>query len=61
MDADEARACHLVSSVVDGDVMPHALDLARTIAVAPRSNLMRTKEKALRDASVAPDRATLDL
>lgn len=61
MDADEARACHLVSSVVDGDVMPHALDLARTIAVAPRSNLMRTKEKALRDAGVAPDRATLDL
>jgi enoyl-CoA hydratase len=60
--ADEALALRLVSAVVDPDsLVEDALTLARTIAVAPRANLVRTKEKALRRAGVDADQATLDL
>ena len=62
VDADEALAIHLVSAVVaPDDLLGHAVDVARTIAVAPRENLMRTKAKALRFAGNDPATATLDL
>jgi enoyl-CoA hydratase len=60
--ADEALALRLVSAVVEPDeVVAHAVDVARTVAVAPRANLMRTKAKALRRAGMDPSQATLDL
>jgi enoyl-CoA hydratase len=62
VEADEALALHLVSSVVDGDqLQTHALELARTVAVAPRANLLRTKAKVLRHAGMDSGQATLDL
>jgi enoyl-CoA hydratase len=61
VDAHEALALHLVSSVVGGDVLSRALDVARTIAVAPRANLVRTKAKARRHAEAGTAEATLDL
>jgi enoyl-CoA hydratase/carnithine racemase len=62
VDAEEALALRLLSSIVRPDALgDHALELARTIAVAPRANLARTKAKALRHARMDPGQATLDL
>jgi enoyl-CoA hydratase len=62
VDADEALAIHLVSAVVAPDaLLGRAVELARTIAVAPRENLVRTKAKALRGAGNDPATVTLEL
>jgi len=62
VDASEALALRLVSYVVEPDELSErALDLARTVAAAPRDNLLRTKAKALRHAGLDPGEATLDL
>lgn len=62
VDADEALAFRLVSAVVDPElVVDGALEVARQIAVAPRTSLMRTKAKALSRAGIDPTLATLDL
>jgi enoyl-CoA hydratase/carnithine racemase len=61
LDAAEALAIHLVNRVVPAsDLQSAALELARTVAVAPRANLIRTKAKALRRGAL-PDGGTLDL
>lgn len=62
VDAAEALALRLVSYVVEPDELAErALDLARTVAAAPRENLLRTKAKALRHAGLDPGSPTLDL
>lgn len=62
VDADDAHRIHLVSEIVAPDELAaRALELARTVAAAPRENLMRTKAKALRAGSNDPARGTLDL
>jgi enoyl-CoA hydratase/carnithine racemase len=62
VDADEALALHLVSSVVDPSrVLDEALAMATRVAMAPRDNLRQTKAKALRRARLDPRTGTLDL
>jgi enoyl-CoA hydratase len=62
IDADEALHLHLVSEVVEPDQLAtRSLELARTIAVAPRESLCHTKAKALRAGGNDPARSTLDL
>jgi enoyl-CoA hydratase/carnithine racemase len=62
VDAEEALAIHLVSALTAPEgLLDAAIALARTIAVAPRENLVRTKAKALRAAGVDPTSGTLDL
>jgi enoyl-CoA hydratase/carnithine racemase len=62
VDAHEALAIHLVSAVVSpDDLVGQSVDLARTIAAAPRENLVRTKAKALRAVGTNPETGTLDL
>jgi enoyl-CoA hydratase/carnithine racemase len=62
VDAAEALAIHLVSATLEPErLLDAAIDVARTIAVAPREKLMRTKAKALQMAGVDPTSATLDL
>jgi enoyl-CoA hydratase len=59
--ADEALAIGLANRVVPPDaVVSTALEIAATIAVAPRQNLMRTKTKAVSRAAL-PQSGTLDL
>ena len=61
IDAEEARALRLVSSVVEPDeVLPTALAIAERTAEAPRDVLVRTKAKALRRAAIEVE-GTLDL
>jgi enoyl-CoA hydratase len=62
IDADEALRLHLVSSVVEPDeLLPRALELAGEVAAAPRANLVRTKQKAIRRAATDASTPTLDL
>lgn len=61
LDAEEAHAIHLVNRVVPAtELQSAAVELARTIALAPRSNLIRTKAKALARGAL-PQGGTLDL
>ena len=60
--ADEALDLHLLSAVVEPELLAEAtVALASRVAEAPRSSLAHTKAKALRRAGVDPDSATLDL
>ncbi len=53
VDAEEALALHLVSSIVEpGELLAEARRLAEMIAVAPRWVTLRTKAKAQRRAAV---------
>lgn len=62
VDAADAHRIHLVSEVVEPDALvARALEVARTIALAPRENLLRTKAKILRSGNNDPARGTLDL
>lgn len=62
VDAAEALLLHLVSEVVDDDALAdRALDVAHSIARAPRASLRHTKAKALRAGTNDPARETLDL
>jgi enoyl-CoA hydratase len=59
--AEEALAMRLVNRVVPPDaVLPTALELAATVAAAPRDSLIRTKAKATSRAAL-PHTGTLDL
>jgi enoyl-CoA hydratase len=61
VEANEALALHLVSSVVRrADLLEAAMSVARDIARAPRPLLIRTKAKALRRAGIERG-GTLDL
>lgn len=60
--AEEALAVHLVSEVVAPErVRDAAAALVRSICVAPRDVLVRTKAKALRRAGFDPSSATLEI
>jgi enoyl-CoA hydratase/carnithine racemase len=62
LDAAAALAAGLVSAVVEpDDLVPRALELAERVAVAPRTNLMRTKAKAVARSGLVSGTGTLDL
>jgi len=62
VDASEALQLQLVSAVVEQhELMDRAMELARTVAVAPRDNLLRAKAEALRHADLDPGLPTLGL
>jgi enoyl-CoA hydratase/carnithine racemase len=61
VDATEAHRLGLATQLVAGSaVVDAALDLASSIAAAPRAHLVRLKAKAIRRAGITPG-ATLDL
>ena len=62
LDAEQARAVHLVGEVVPPEALPDAAKAAvARIVAAPRDVLLRTKAKALRRAGYAPGTTTLEL
>ncbi len=62
VDAEEALALRLVSSVVSPDrVLPAARDLAASVARAPRDALVRTRAKIVERLGIPEATTTLDL